>query len=143
MKLSRSTYRIFPLSLALLMFFTSTGFSVDMHYCRGEFKSFSLVGKAKSCHADAKVTCPHHRNMTAGKKDCCTNQTHTFRVDQDLQQAQNVDFTITPQLQNFVTAYVFTFCENQIATNENPVFARYRPPPLRRNIPVLHQSFLL
>lgn len=138
-----SAYRIFALALALLMFLTSTGFSVDMHHCNGEFKSFSLFGKAKSCHSDAKITCPHHKNMTAEKKDCCTNQTHTFRADRDLQQAQTVDFTLTGPLQNFVTTYILTFRKSQITSDENPVFARYRPPPLRRNIPVLFQSFLL
>ena len=138
-----ATYRTLALALALLMFFTSTGFSVDMHYCKGEFKSFSLFGKAKSCHADTKITCPHHKNMTAEKKDCCTNQRHTFRADQDLQQAQNVDFALTKPLQNFVAAYIFTFRKIQITSDANPVFARYRPPPLRRNMPVLYQSFLL
>ena len=36
--------------MAFLMFFTSIGFSMDIHYCQGHLKSISLLGKAKNCH---------------------------------------------------------------------------------------------
>ena len=69
-----STYRLIALMMAFLMFFTSAGFTMDMHYCGGELKSVSFFGKAKTCHDMAgenetpKKDCPHHKKMMAEKK---------------------------------------------------------------------------
>lgn len=145
-----STYRIFALTMAALMFCTSISFAVDLHYCKGDLKSFSLIGKAKTCHemAQAKAHCPHHAKMMqkASKMDeekgCCENKTLHFQFDQD-QQIESIDFAIsTPSLQ-FLVAYVTVFVQKNISIRHTPNFLTYKPPTIERNIPVLFQSFLL
>ena len=154
MTLRYHTYRLVALTLALLMFFTSVGFTMDMHYCQGKLKSFSLLGKAKNCHEKAAkmANCPHHQKMTADtkqengcsmdQKDCCQNRMLHVQADQDLQKPA-IDFLHNHQLQQFVVAYVLTFFSNQIISTDTIAFARYKPPLIPRDIPVLFESFLI
>ena len=148
----RSPYRLIALMLAFLMFFSSAGFAMDMHFCQGKLKSVSFFGKAKTCHDMADNTmknCPHHKKMMAEKKgcsedkNCCSNKTVHFQSDQD-HQLQTADFVVTKQLKQFVIAYVSVFLgEDFDLKREVIAFARYKPPLIPRDIPVLHQAFLL
>lgn len=147
-----STYRFLALSLAFLMFTTSVGFAVDMHYCQGQLKSVSFLGKAKTCHdivdAAPMKNCPHHKKMmkknnncSADKKDCCDNKTMHFQSDQD-QAVQTLDFT-NKHVQQFIVAYVTAFFNNHLFETDSPSFNDYKPPIVLMDIPVLGQSFLL
>jgi len=103
------TYRITCLIMAFLMLFTSVGFSADVHFCKGEFKSFSLVGEASSCHT-AKKSCPHHANMVTedgNEKDCCTNQ--KFEVeDLDVDYNVSAEVELTDLQVQFVASLVYS-----------------------------------
>ena len=148
----KSTYRFIALFMAFLMFFTSAGFAMDMHFCQGKLKSVSFFGKAQTCHDMADNTmknCPHHKKMMAEKKgcsedkNCCSNKTVHFQSDQD-QQVQNFDFVVSKQLQQFVIAYVAVFIANDFNIEHEAIpFAHYKPPLIQRDIPILNQSFLL
>ncbi len=90
------TYRITTLTMALLMFFSSVGFSIDFHYCKGEFKSLSLIGKAKSCHEGKKVCRHHTKDQNISKKDnnCCSNnELQVQSWDKDFTQVAAVEFS--------------------------------------------------
>ncbi|MGK0364855.1 MAG: hypothetical protein ACI85O_001915 [Saprospiraceae bacterium] len=152
MKYNGITYRIAAFLLAILVFVTSVGLSVDMHFCQGDFKSFSLIGKAKNCHDIAKKqsTCKHHKAFVqqedscgeSEQKDCCENRTLSLNSDQD-QQFQTVDFTLSKQVEQFITAFIYVFYQDKITEEEDVFFAQYRPPLIQKDIPVLIQSFLL
>ena len=103
-------HRIISLILALVMLCTSVGFSADVHYCKGELKSFSLIGEATSCHTVRK-SCPHHKMMKVDaeeKMDCCEN--HKLEVD-DL----DTDFTVAADVEltdlefKFIASFVYSF----------------------------------
>lgn len=103
-------HRTTSLTLAILMLITSVGFSADMHFCKGEFKSFSLFGKAESCHT-VKKSCPHHANMVVSdqsEEDCCSNK--TIELD-DLDSDFNIsiDADLTDLQLKFVTSFVYSF----------------------------------
>ena len=70
--------------MALLMMLSSTGFSMDIHYCQDQLKGVSLlvklnpVTKSKNapCHK-MKKSC-HHKNDNLNQTDkdnCCHNET--------------------------------------------------------------------
>lgn len=148
----KSTYRFIALIMACLMFVTSAGFAIDMHFCQGKLKSVSFFGKAKSCHdmVDKSMeNCPHHQKMMTGKeacledKDCCSNKTVYFQSDQD-QELQKSDFVISTSLQQFVLAYVAVFLSSDYTIAHEAIpFAHYKPPLIQKDIPIFHQSFLL
>jgi hypothetical protein len=151
----RNTYHLIALTMAFLMFFTSAGLAIDMHYCGGELKSISFFGKAKTCHDMAgeneapMKNCPHHKKMMAEKtscsedKDCCSNKTVLLQSDQD-QKIQTTDFVISKEFKQFLIAYVLVFCMNDFDfKRESANFAHYKPPLIQRDISVLNQVFLL
>ena len=152
MKFYSNTYRILALSLAFLMFFTSVGFAVDIHYCQNEFKSFSIFGKAANCHDKAKSnpTCKHHKQAAnqsnistdISKKDCCENHTFNFKSDQDLQ-SQSFDFELNQPVKKYINKASVSFLDRQIISSKTVEYLYYRPPLIRQDIPILFQSFLL
>jgi len=152
MKYNNNTYRFVALFLVFLMLFTSVGFSIDMHFCQGDIKSFSLIGKAKNCHeqAERSTLCKHHQIKMVQSdacdkkenKDCCENRTINLDSKQE-QQIQTVDFSLTKPFKQFLTAYIYTFYQDNLNQKQNVFFTHYRPPLISRDIPILVQSFLL
>jgi len=139
--------------MAFLMFFTSVGFSIDMHFCGNHLQSFNLLGKAKDCTEMAATAatkgCQMHKKMTTPrdgysiqKKDCCHNRTLNLQADLT-SEIQTNDFMVSQQLQDFVVAFVVVFLQNRPSKTTSSNFALYKPPLIPRDIPVLVQSFLL
>ena len=147
-------HRITSLLMAFLMLVSSTGFSIDLHYCQGNLKSFSFLGTAKSCHDIAqskhcskmKKSChaPKTALETDGEcqKDCCSNKKIEVSPDDENQKIQIENFSLK-QIK-FVTAFVKAFVLPQTDLSQIIVpHLKYKPPLLNRDIPILVQSFLL
>ncbi len=149
------TYRFIALLMACLTLITSTGFAADMHYCQGELKHFSLFGEAKSCHeinankhckSTTKTTChstpKENAQAPSCQKDCCNNEAAFLSLDTDVVDV-SVDKTepISTQWMAVISTPQFTL---------PPMFyysfkhhQNYKSPLLKRDIPLLVQSFLL
>lgn len=133
---------------AILVFVTSVGVSVDMHFCQDKLKSYSFFGKAKNCHelAAQPVGCKHHPKLPQQhrikKKACCSNKSVVYQLDQD-KQILDVDIIDIAKEQLFVYcrgSKVLWEVQENLSLDK---FLYYKPPLLRKNIPVLIQSFLL
>ncbi len=144
-------YRFFAISMAVLMFITSVGFVLDMHYCQGQLKSVNFIGKAQNCHemAASMKACPHHQQLTEQtnacsmeQKGCCENRLTHVQSQQD-QELVSSTFGFNNQLQQFAIAYLVAFLSEDLITRLVPAFTHYKPPLIPRNIPVLFESFLL
>jgi len=142
--------------MAFLMLLSSTGFSIDLHYCQGNVKSFSFFGKAKSCHVEVNeshcskkkkachMTAPSMEQEQSGdcKKDCCSNKSFEISPDIDAEKIQIERLTI-PQLQ-FVSVFVEVFILGHADLSKLHIpHLNYIPPILNRDIPIFIQSFLL
>ena len=125
------------------MFCTSVGFSIDLHYCNGDFKSFSLLGEAKSCHTKEKV-CPHHAAMQVEKNDstCCANVTYEVK---DLDQEYHFvsDSQLSDTKSNFMVAFVSVFHDISLPQLVNYNIPKFEPLFLSWDIYVLLERFLL
>jgi hypothetical protein len=142
--------QITAMSLSALMLLSSIGFSIDMHFCQGMLKSYSLIGKAKTCHstATAEMNCPHHQTMIADdhasdldKKDCCTNKTLHFQNDQ-IQKGQSTDFAFQYQVPVTVPGTEVLWDILPWENTKSPL-PRYKPPLIVKDRIVFAQSFLL
>lgn len=140
--------------MALMIFVSSVGITVDLHYCKGQFKTFSLFGKAKSCHEIGQgiKTCPHHKAMTEKQqvaekitedKGCCSNKTLYLQADND-KNSQIADVLLNPvQLYHFAIAFVVAF-QNTVALPTGILSNHhYKPPLIHRDICVFFETFLL
>lgn len=138
--------------MALLMFVTSTGLSIDMHFCRDHLKSFNLFGKAKNCYELAGMqptNCemPQKEQISTkgysmSKKNCCHNQTLNLQADLEAD-VEKGDFLISPELQHFIITFATTFLQEQRIEPQKINNSSYQPPLIARDVPVLIQSFLL
>lgn len=138
------------LPLALLMFITSMSFSLDMHFCQDQLKSFNLFGEARSCHEKAKVsTCPHHQQEAqlsekeTSKKGCCENKSLEFELDQDKLLQLEKDFSTNLGLQYFVIGYVETFLLEVKPLNTKLDIPIRSTPHIPRDIYALLETYLL
>lgn len=143
-------YRIISLIMAVMVFCSSSGFSLDLHYCQGQLKSFSILGKAKNCHEMANMShCKHHGPTTTSicsdneDKNCCNNETLLVKSDLELQ-VNSFKLNLDKNEEWFITAFASIFLYNySIEYNETELFQIHRPPLIPRDICVLFQNFLL
>ena len=140
--------------MAMLVFVSSTGFSIDLHYCQGQVKSFSLIGEAESCHQQAESVCCKKKQKTChaaqsnpddlGKceKNCCSNKTIKVESNDEAKKLQSTE--LSQKQVKLLTAFVHVFLLEKIDLSKIIVpHLNYIPPLLNKNIPILIQSFLL
>jgi len=142
---ARKIHRITAFTLAFLMLFTSIGYSVDLHYCKGELKTFSLVGKAKPCH-QAKKKCPRHTKIDTAENNedskCCSNE--TIVID-DLDAHFNVmtDVSFDDLQFKFVSTFTYSYYNFSLPKVIQKTFLKKPIPPPSRDIYVLLERFLI
>ncbi len=138
-------YRSIAFMLAFVVLFTSTGFSMDMHYCQNELKSVSFFGVAPSCHSkEAKTQCPNHKGMSMSQDEdnCCHNETILVESNSDLLSMDFADLSM-PQI-HFIVAYVHHFIAPFVAPKTvGQHFYLAEPPPPESDFQVRFQSFLI
>lgn len=145
MKLKKS-YRVTALILAFLMFFTSIGYSIDFHYCKGDLKSFSLFGKAASCHTQKK-SCPNHTNTQLSpekEKDCCSNEKLEIdNLDVDYDISSTIDFNDLQVKSKVIFAFVHNYIEHNFNYIKSSNYFKKAVPIPQRDIYVLLERYLL
>ena len=137
-------HRITALILAFLMFFTSVGFSLDLHYCKGDLKDFSFIGEAQSCFL-SKKQCPHHAKDQIDEKhdkDCCSNTNLEVKnLDEDVVMSQDINL---PDVQlKIITSFVYSFNGINLPRIDQSTILQIDDPLPPRDIYVLLERFLI
>jgi hypothetical protein len=154
MKPSKKLHKFFSILMAGLMFLTSSGFTIDVHYCQNKLKRVSFIGKAKTCQevagckmtSDTKSTKSCHSQITScgetlSHKGCCENNSTFVKYNGDLPVVNGNVF----QIAEFQLISDFLFSELFRLSNidsQKPTFLNYWPPPIERDIPVLLHRYL-
>ncbi len=135
--------------MAILIFSSSVGVALDIHYCKDEIKSLGFFHSAKDCYQLAGFETPekHHDQKTNSEaffkqKDCCSNESVLFQLDTDFSLPTLFDFNFD---QDF-----YVFHQPSFNSADEPVdfyspnnYKNYKPPLLEKDHIVLIQSFLL
>ena len=149
----KNSYRICALLMAFLMFFTSSSYSIDLHFCQGQLKSFSLIGKAKSCHEMAKMAKCHQSKKTCTQKSasskqiednkgCCNNETLLLTPNTDFDKILANE--VTSQKQETTSAAIpYSTYEYSLKYSVFYSLLNRPPPLLNKDVLILIQSFLL
>ncbi|GLR17343.1 hypothetical protein GCM10007940_19580 [Portibacter lacus] len=130
--------------MAILMLFSSVGYSIDMHYCQDQLKSIAIFGKSKSCHEMAKKVCPMHKDMTIEQedKDCCNNKTVVVEgLDNDKIGFQTQ--SLSDQNLQFIVAYVYVLLFSTIPTTDYLPTIKESPPLPTSGLHIQFQQFLI
>ncbi|WP_299012566.1 hypothetical protein [uncultured Polaribacter sp.] len=122
--------------LAILVLFSTFSFTVESHYC-GEFlMDVSFTGNAKDCGMEME------QQAITKKKNCCTDETHTFEGQDELQPNTELKFDLKKQqfFTSFLISYQQLFSDK---SSENKYYKDFSPPDIPRDYQVLFQSFLI
>lgn len=151
----RKTYRIFALSMSLLMLLSSVGFSADFHFCQGEFKSLAFFKKAKSCHEIAAMQMACHGNKEIVKSchsenvncddneedGCCENNTELMQLDIDYSFG-GLAVENTVEVHNHLAILPNNPRFDFSAFTYPAQYQNYKPPLLVDNLTICFQCFL-
>ncbi|MDC6405705.1 MULTISPECIES: HYC_CC_PP family protein [Maribacter] len=137
-----SIYKIAAIAMALLVLFSTMSFTVDMHYCGDHLVDFSLSRNVDTCLMNAKMTkSPSDCPMMEMKMDCCSDEEVVFEGHDDLKLSMDhFSFDQHVFIVSFVYAYISLF---EGFEADEVYFKDYSPPPLIRDVQVLHQTFLI
>ncbi len=132
--------------MALLILISSTGFSMDVHFCQNQVAGISFFGKASCCKKEMNSKSCHSlqaKNQDGIKKDkCCHDETLVIqKTDVDATGPQYITFNDI-QL-DFVAVPLGVYLNNYIEQLDVESFDQYKPPLPDRDIQVLYQTFLI
>lgn len=126
--------------LAGMVFFATTSFTVDMHFCGETLIDFSLVHNVKTCGMEKQQP---KKDCESGisKKSCCSDHQIMVEGQDNLKIPSN---QLTFQQQAFVVAFFYTYINLFEGLDENVVpFRDYTPPYLIRDVQKLHETYLI
>lgn len=138
--------RILNIVLALLVFISSTGFTVNSHFCKDRLKDSRIFVKAKDCYekqrAEKKTARSCHVKKQSCDNNCCKNTSEYFKLEQDQQLSI---FKLKPFTQTVFIAvlWILYYPDHQVYNARLFKFFNFKPPPIVYDIPVLLQTFLL
>lgn len=116
--------------LSVLLLTATMGMAVSKHYCSGDLIASTIFSEAESC--------------CDGPCDCCHNENHFYKVQDDFSVTQIQD---TPQLAeiDILGNELFSLeLASEFESKLNPViFVDSPPPPKIQEVLSLKQSYLL
>lgn len=133
-------HKISSVCLALLVFASTLSFTIESHYCGDILVDTSVFGKAESCGMDIQqLSNSHDDNLK--KIGCCEDETLSVLGLDDLKVSlEKLNF----EQHKFVVSFVYSYLNLFEGLQENIVpFNHYPPPLLVKDIPILHQTFLI
>lgn len=136
------------------MFFTSVGFSIDMHFCQGHLQSISFLGSAEDCYGStsnnqqksclvSKKENPKKTECALDKKDCCHNKNRVFQASLTASNPSGQLVGDWNNLYDYIIILILLPYDSYLPNQYIVKNFSYPPPLLYRNIPILIQSFLL
>ncbi|HDZ15443.1 MAG TPA: hypothetical protein ENH60_11180 [Pricia sp.] len=137
--MKRFLTKILSVTLAFVVVFATSSFTMDMHFCCNKLVDMAVLSKAKPCKEQESDK--SSKECSLGQKDCCSNSTLTKKADDNAKKAQFDHSTNnTVFLQTFFYTYLNPF--ERLELEEVP-FINYDPPWIERDILVLHETFLI
>ena len=144
-------HRLIALTLAVLVLVTSTGWSMDLHYCQGNLKGASFIGKARTCHdkevskaCHKKKKACHHNSIELSEEEknaCCQNRVVHVKAD-DTDKVSVSQATLDYQ-HEYAALVPLTDSPQIVNLPHRHSPQKYRPPPLNKDLQVLLQIFRL
>jgi len=134
--------KILSFVLAVSILFTTSSFTVDMHYCSNKLVDMSILGKAKVCMDKVqKKDSPIEQCSSIQEKDCCSNQTFLKKGDDTIIKVNN-EFQI--ETITFINSFFYNYLNLFKGLEKNIVpLKHYRQPLLSKNIQILNETFLI
>nr|WP_042288695.1 hypothetical protein [Nonlabens ulvanivorans] len=127
------------LMMAVVVLCSTLSFSVHKHFCGPFLKDISIVVPSHGCGMETNNTT--ESCAVALEKSCCNDVVELVKGQDDLKLSWD-HFNLDQQqfIVLFTHSYIYSITGDDFV--DTP-FTSYSPPLVTRDIPVLHQSFLI
>lgn len=142
----RLHHRIFSLTMAFLLFVSTMGISMDVHYCQDTAQNVAFFKTAKNCYDKVpdinKRPCQLTKSQMESikKKPCCHNDGDYFKADLEaISQVHDIDV-------NFSSAVIVQpvlLIEGIVFQKTKAHLLDYKPPLVSKDILTHFQQFLI
>ena len=125
------------------MLFINLGFSLTTHYCSGQAVRSGLVfGQGTlDCGMNTQDCQTNIQDVVKKTKGCCEDHYLALEIEDDYNTGIQFSLPAGDFAYLFVHTYVLVY--GKLSGSLNPVSPEIPPPLLIRDLPVLHQSFLI
>lgn len=137
------TYRVTSLLLALLIFISSTGISLSMHYCGNDLFEIAVLGKIEPCKKKEKIIRKADQSYFQ-KPGCCSFDEFEVNTSEDYQLSDYDDVSLLKINSTPTFVLVKNIYFNEFKT-EFIDFRHFQPPPnIKKNDIFRHiESYLI
>jgi hypothetical protein len=127
--------------MAMVVLMTTMSFTVDVHYCGGTLVDFSFNQQADTCGMEMTATTAESETTTLSPKSCCTDKQVVKQGQDDLK----ITFDqLTQEQQLFIASFTYSYINLFSGTHSQEAPYTDQPPPfIKRDVQVLHQTFLI
>ena len=133
--------RFLHITLAVFLFFSTTGLTINSHFCSGKYKYSALFVQPTNCcakvqnHQPTEGSCQDEFNKTP----CCQNKASFVKSNhnQYLSDASVVEFEL-PVFQAIISTSLFSNINYQWLDID---YLNYKPPLIAEDISILYQVF--
>ncbi len=134
-------HKIVSIFLAAIVLMTTMSFTVDMHFCGETLVDFSFTQQVKTCGMETNQTASSCEKVAANKSSCCTDKQVVKEGSEDLK----ISFVqLSLEQHVFLTAFTYTYLDRfEEIDSQETSFQDADPPFVRRDLQVLHQTFLI
>ena len=134
--------QIVSTALALMVLLSTMSFSLDMDYCGDHLVDYSIFDSVDDCMMKAESSKSSSEcGIMAMDMDCCSDVEVSFEGQDNLK--VSFDHNYFDQ-KIFIASFTYTYINLFEGTESEKVpFVDYPPPFIKRDVQVLHQSFLI
>lgn len=130
--------KIFSVTLAFLVLFSTLSFTVEKHYCGNHLVDVAIFTKVENCGMDTEAVA----TANFEKKHCCKDEIQVVKGQDKLKKSSFEDLQLDQQL--FLNAFIYSFINLYEGLPELVIpHKNYSPPNLVADIHVLDQVFLI
>ena len=138
--MKKSLLKIASISLAFLVLFSTLSFTVEKHYCGRFLVDVAVFSEAKGCGME-KMSHTETGESTLKKMSCCKDEVIVLEGQDELSVSLKL-LDLSQQI--FIIPFEFDYIALFSYEEQNEIiFKEYSPPDLVKDIPVLHESFLI
>ncbi|MGK0385895.1 MAG: hypothetical protein ACI849_000500 [Patiriisocius sp.] len=127
--------------MAVVVLMTTMSFTIDMHYCGDTMVDFSFFQNVATCGMENTALVSSCSTPEMSKKSCCSDAQLMIAGQDNFNDA----FTsVTLEQQIFVCSFIYSYSSLFKGTESKKVPSiDISPPFLKRDVQVLHQTFLI
>lgn len=116
-------------------------YTIAMHYCGDTMVDFSFFQTATTCGMENTQLTSNCENPEVSQKSCCSDKQVGVHGQNEF---KDIFKTLTFEQQLFVAALTYSYIQLFEGADASAIpFVAYSPPFVKRDVQVLHQSFLI